>query len=400
MKLEDFSSDKAGTCRRTTTGYWAFYPALLPPNLEVDWALAGLLSEADRALAKLSGAGQLLPNPHLLIRPYLRREAILSSRIENTIADMGELAMFEAQPDEEPSRPDVREVANYVRAMESGLKRLAELPISSRLICELHGLLLTGVRGGEVSKTPGEYRRSQNWIGPPGATLAEATFVPPPPDEMQRALGDWENYLHADTPEPVLVKCAFMHYQFEAIHPFLDGNGRIGRMLITLFLCSGGYLSQPLLYLSGFFDETRDDYYRRLLAVSQKGQWREWLEYFLRGVRTQAKAALADTQTVLRLYEHHRESLKRTKRVPQTAAIILDELFGNSVFSISRFCEQSGESFNNVNKGVEFWVTQGLLREITGQKRNRLFVADELMQLMFGPRHAASVRENKEQTHV
>ena len=400
MKPEDFSSDKAGTCRRTMTGYWAFYPAPLPPKLEVDWALAGLLSEADRALAELSGAGQLLPNPHLLIRPYLRREAILSSRIENTIADMGELAMFEAQPDEEPSRPDVREVANYVRAMESGLKRLAELPISSRLICELHGLLLSGVRGGEVSKTPGEYRRSQNWIGPPGATLAEATFVPPPPDEMQRALGDWENYLHADTPEPVLVKCAFMHYQFEAIHPFLDGNGRIGRMLITLFLCSGGYLSQPLLYLSWFFDETRDDYYRCLLAVSQKGQWREWLEYFLRGVRTQAKAALADTQTVLRLYEHHRESLKHAKRVPQTAALILDELFGNPVFSISRFCGQSGESFNNVNKGVEFWITQGLLREITGQKRNRLFVADELMQLMFGPRHAASARENKEQTHV
>ena len=400
MKPEDFTSTEAGTCRRTLGGYWAFYPKPLPPKLEVDWALAGVLSEADRALAELSGAGQLLPNPHLLIRPYLRREAILSSRIENTIADMEELALFEAQPEEEPTRPDVREVANYVRAMEYGLKKLTELPISSRMICELHGLLMAGVRGGDVSKTPGEYRRSQNWIGQPGATLAEATFVPPPPDEMQRVLGDWEKYLHAHTPEPVLVKCAFMHYQFEAIHPFLDGNGRIGRLLITLFLSSGGYLSQPLLYLSGFFDNTRDDYYRLLLAVSKKGQWRDWLEYFLRGVRTQAKAALADTQAVLRLYEAHRESLKRAKRVPQTAALILDELFGNPMFSISRFCGQFGEGFHNVNKGVEFWINQGLLREITGQKRNRLFVADELLQLMSGSRPTVPAREGKEQTHV
>lgn len=400
MKPEDFISDKAGACRRAPGGYWAFYPASLPPKIEVDWALAGLLSEADRALAELSGAGQLLPNPHLLIRPYLRREAIFSSRIENTIAEMEELALFEVQPDEEPKRPDVREVANYVRALESGLQRLNDLPISSRLICELHSLLLGGVRGGESSKTTGEYRKSQNWIGPPGATLSEATFVPPPPDEMQKALGEWENYIHADTKEPVLVKCAFLHYQFEAIHPFLDGNGRIGRLLITLFLCSLGCLSQPLLYLSGFFDETRDDYYRLLLAVSQKGQWTEWLEYFLRGVRTQSRAALADTQAVLRLYEGHRDKLKHTKRVPQAAALILDELFGNPILSISRFCEQTEESFHNVKKGVEFWQKQGLLREITGYKRNRLFVAGELLQLMTGPRAEGVERANKQGTNA
>ena len=168
MKPEDFPSALAGQCVPTSGGYFAFQPAPLPPRLEVDWALASLISEADRAMAELSGAGQLLPNPHLLIRPYLRREAILSSRIENTIADMEELALFEAQDEEEPKRPDVREVANYVRAMETGLAQLTSLPISSRLICDLHGILLGGVRGGEGSKTPGEYRRSQNWIGKPG----------------------------------------------------------------------------------------------------------------------------------------------------------------------------------------------------------------------------------------
>lgn len=384
MKLEEFSSNEAGVCRMAPGGYLAFYPAPLPPSLPVDWPLAALLSEADRAVAELSGAGQLLPNPHLLIRPYLRREAISSSRIENTIAGMEELALFEAQVDEAPKRPDVQEVANYVKALESGLEKLSSLPISSRLICELHGILLGGVRGGEGSKTPGEYRRSQNWIGQPGATLVEATFVPPTVEEMHRALGDWENYLNADALEPVLVKAAYLHYQFEAIHPFLDGNGRIGRLLVTLFLCSQKCLSQPLLYLSGFFDETRDDYYRHLLAVSQHGRWREWLEYFLRGVRQQAKASLTDTQCVLKLYESHRESLKQAKRTPQAAGLILDELFGNPVLSVSRFCARSGLTYLNASKGVEFWVKRGLLHEITGQKRHRLFVADELMNVMSG----------------
>lgn len=398
MNRIDFTSDLAGRCQMTPRGYLAFLPAPLPPALAVDWALAGLLSEADRAMAELSGAGQLLPNPHLLIRPYLRREAILSSRIENTIAEMEQLALFEAQGDGEAQSPDVREVANYVRALEEGLERLSTLPISSRLICELHRLLLSDVRGGETTKTPGEYRRSQNWIGRPGATLAEATYVPPPPQEMQQALGDWENYLNAETQEPVLVKAAFLHYQFEAIHPFLDGNGRIGRLLVTLFLCSRQCLSQPLLYLSGFFDETRDDYYRLLLAVSQRGQWREWLEYFLRGVRQQAKAALRDTQAVLRIYERCRLHLMQAKRPPQIAGMVLDEVFGNPVFSIARYCSASGTRFQTVGKSVDFWMKQGLLREITGQKRHRLFVADELMNLMTPPSPSVPPSEHQDQT--
>jgi len=379
MKLEDFTSTAAGVCRNTLTGYSAFFPNALPPKLEVDWSLAGLLSEAVSALAELSGTGRLLQNPHLLIRPYLRREAILSSRIENTIAEMEELVLFEVDENAAPARPDVREVSNYVRAMEYGLKRISELPISKRLLCELHKIVLEKVRGGKQTQTPGEFRRSQNWIGRPGAFLNNASFVPPPPDEMMGALSDWENYVHSMAVEPPLIKCAILHYQFEAIHPFLDGNGRLGRLLITLFLCSQGCLSQPLLYLSGFFDENRDAYHDLLLAVSQKGDWRSWIEFFLQGVRQQAAFALQNTREIVNLYEKYRRRLKQASRPPQTAVPILDELFGVPVFSISRFAKQTGFSFPTINNGVRFWIEQGLLKEITGQRRNRLFIAKELL---------------------
>ncbi|MBV8213389.1 MAG: Fic family protein [Verrucomicrobia bacterium] len=395
MKPEDFSSEAAGRCQKTPTGYWVFLPRPLPPNLEVDWGLAGLLSEAASAIAELSGAGRLLHNPHLLIRPYIRREAILSSRIENTIADMEELVFFEVEQAGSPPRPDVQEVANYVHAMEHGLKRINELPISKRLLCEMHGILLADVRGGESNKAPGEFRRSQNWIGRPGASLSNATFVPPPPEEMLEALSDWEKYLHAESSEPLLVKCAILHYQLEAIHPFIDGNGRIGRLLITLFLCSQKFLSQPLLYLSGFFDQERDAYYDRLLAVSQKGDWRGWIEYFLTGVKQQARSALQDTEGIVNLYEQYRNRLKEAKRAPVTAAAILDELFGNPVFSITRFTKRTGHSFPTANTGVQFWLKQGLLQEATGQSRNRLFVARELLDLTAdrAPKESNKIRE-------
>ena len=386
MKPANFNENQRENCRKTLEGYYAFSPQPLPPELEIDWSFMRLISQADQAMGKLSGAGQLLPNPHLLIRPYLRREAILSSRIEDTHADMGQLALFEEEDGGDDVRaPDVREVANYVSALERGLERIKEIPISIRLIKELHATLLSDVRGGESTKTPGEFRRSQNWIGPPGCTLNEATFVPPPPADLLALLGQWESYLHADTPEPALVKAALMHYQFEAIHPFLDGNGRIGRLLITLFLCERGCLSQPLLYLSGFFDETRDDYYRHLLNVSRCGDWRGWVEYFLRGVRVQAQRALNDTRTLLETYDHSLVLLKRGKRVPQEAARVLDRIFANPVISIARYAERTGVSYHNAKRGVDYWVEQGLLEEATGQKRNRLYVANHILQLMSGP---------------
>jgi Fic family protein len=387
MNPEDFTVTSTGICRKTLQGYHAFFPGGRPPSLSLDWELVRLISEADRALAELSGAGQLLPNPHLLMRPYLRREAILSSRIEDTHAEMAPLALFEEETEEAaPQEANLREVANHVRALETGLRRIEELPISIRLVRELHAILLSGVRGGEATKTPGEFRRSQNWIGPPGCTLREATFVPPPPEEIHPRLGEWERYVHADSGEPVVVKAAWLHYQFEAIHPFLDGNGRIGRLLVTLFLCERHCLSQPLLYLSGFFDETRPDYYRLLLEVSRKGAWREWLEYFLRGIRIQSERALADTRQVLHLHEKYRARLKEEKRVPQEAAGILDHVFANPFLSIARYARRRGESYHNAQKGVAFWEKQGLLHEYTGQKRNRVFVARELLDLMATPR--------------
>ena len=382
MNPADFSPDQRSFCRLTVGRYHAFFPPPLPPELAIDWQLAGLLSEADRAVAELSGAGSLLPNPHLLIRPYLRREAILSSRIEDTIADVDELLLFEIEPDHPPRRPDVLEVANHVMALEEGLRRLDEIPISTRLIRELHAILLRSVRGGEASKTPGDFRRSQNWIGRPGASLSDATFVPPPPEEIDPAMGAWENYLHARSAEPVLVKAALLHYQFEAIHPFLDGNGRIGRLLITLYLCASGCLSQPLLYLSAYFESRREEYYRHLLAISREGAWREWIGWFLVGVRETAEAALTDTRRILDLYQNRRTQLRESKRVPGAADAMLDAIFGNAFVSIAAHARAQTDSYANVAKAVDFWVAKGLLRETTGNRRNRLFVADEILALM------------------
>lgn len=381
MHPDDFNEPQKPNCRKQPEGYFAFVPPPLPPELPIDWELAMLLSEADRSVAELSGAGRLLPNPHLLIRPYLRREAVLSSLIEDTYAEVEELLLFDVMPDTAPEKPSVREVANHILALETGLKRLNDLPISTRLIQELHAILLRTVRGGDVSKTPGEYRRSQNWIGRPGSTLSTATFVPPPPHLLGETISAWEHYLHGDTREPDLVKIALLHYQFEAIHPFLDGNGRIGRLLITLFLCSRGILSEPLLYLSSYFERYRDDYYRHLLAVSTQGAWKEWVVYFLTGVRDTAREALADTQRLVDLYQEYRRTMDQEKRVPGACTSVLDALFAAPMLSIAQHAERYGESYQNVSKAVAFWQSHGLLVEATQQKRNRIFVAPPVLEI-------------------
>lgn len=381
MTPESFHEQQRPYCRRQPGGYFAFVPPPLPPDLPLDWELATLLSEADRGVAELSGAGRLLPNPHLLIRPYLRREALLSSLIEDTHAEVEELLLFDLQPEGAAEESSVREVSNHVLALETGLQRLDEFPISSRLIRELHAILLRSVRAGDSSKTPGEYRRSQNWIGRPGATLSSATFVPPPPDLLGETISAWEKYLHADSREPDLVKVALLHYQFEAIHPFLDGNGRIGRLLITLFLCWRGLLSEPLLYLSAFFERYRDEYYRNLLAVSTRGDWRTWIAYFLTGVRETAREALEDTRCLIDLYQRNRQIMDREKRVPGACAGVLDALFAAPMLSIAQHAERQDESFQNVSKAVAFWEKHGLLVEATSQKRNRLFIAPSVLEI-------------------
>jgi len=381
MDPKAFTEPQRPYCQWQPEGYFAFVPPPLPPSLPLDWELAGLLSEADRAVAELSGAGRLLPNPHLLIRPYLRREAVLSSLIEDTHAEVEELLLFDLSPGNAPKKPSVREVSNHIVALETGLKRLGELPVSSRLIKELHAILLQTVRGGDSTKTPGEFRRSQNWIGRPGSTPTTATFVPPPPHLLADSLSAWEKYFHAESAEPPLVKIALLHYQFEAIHPFLDGNGRIGRLLVTLFLCERRILSEPLLYLSSYFERYRDDYYRHLLAVSTQGAWKDWVVYFLTGVRDTAKEALSDTGRLIDLYNHYRRIMAQQKRVPRASAQVLDALFAAPMLSIAHHAQRHGESFPNVAKAVDFWRKHGLLKEATNQKRNRVFVAEPILEV-------------------
>jgi len=381
MDPRDFKSSAAGRCIKTPQGYWTFIPNPLPPDISYDPKLTALLSEADRSLGQLAGVGRLILNPRLLVAPYIRREAVLSSRIEGTQASLGDLFFFEAAPAEALRAPDVREVHNYVRALEYGLARLKDLPLSSRLVREIHARLMEGVRGAQA--TPGEYRQTQNWIGPPGCTLNEATFVPPPVLEIEEAIGTWEKYLYSETIEPPLVQCALMHYQFEVIHPFLDGNGRVGRLLITFFLCERGHLPQPLLYLSAFFERHRDEYYRRLLAVSQEGDWLGWIAFFLRGVNEQATDAIQTAQRILDLQSTYRK-LIQGRRTPSPTLGILDRLFVNPYVTITGAQKKHDVSFHTAQAAIDLLVEAKILREVTGQQRNRIYCAEELLRTIEG----------------
>jgi len=385
MNPENFRNSRAGRCVRSIGRhpYWAYVPNPLPPKIELDWELANLLSEANIKLGELSGAGQLLPNPHLLMGPFIRREAVTSSRIENTQSGLDELFLFEADKTESPRIPDVQELVNYVNAMEYGIKRLQNLPVSSRLLCEIHEVLMSGARGEHA--TPGLMRTSQNWIGPPGCTLMDATYVPPPVLEMQVCFSDLEKYVHSNAKEPPLIQCALIHYQFEAIHPFIDGNGRIGRLLIILLLMEKGLLSQPLLYLSDFFERYRNTYYELLLNVSQQGDWNAWLTFFLNGVRQQSEDALSTIRKFLALKDEY-EEIARGSRVPKAVNPLIEYLFGKPIVSISELVTTWKSSFPTVQRGVDYLVERQKLREITGRQRNRIFVADEILNAIMTER--------------
>ncbi len=377
MEVGLFQNSPSGKLIRAVGGYRAFVPNPLPPKLVWDNPLVSLISKADLALGTLSGLGDTLPNPHLLIYPFIRREAVLSSRIEGTQSSLSDLLLFEATRVEK--QRDVREVQNYVRAMEHGLKRLGELPLSLRLIRELHGVLLEGVRGERA--TPGEFRQSQNWIGPPGCTLDDATFVPPPASEMNESLDRLEKFLHSDTELPPLVELALIHYQFEAIHPFLDGNGRIGRLLITLFLCQRGILTKPLLYLSAFFEHHRQEYYERLLEVSQRGAWREWITFFLRAAIEQSGDAVRRSRQLLDLHrDYHQTSLG--KRLPPTAGELVELVFMKPVLNARVTQEFLRVSFPAAQKAINALVEEGILTEITGGKRNRAYAAKQILRIL------------------
>lgn len=372
----EFTSAASGRVIRTDQGYFAFVPSPLEPEIRLDIELVGTLSAADRAVSELAGIARTLPNPHLLIRPFLRREAVLSSRIEGTQASLSDLLFFEAASLRENEVPDVREVANYVRALDHGLARLNELPLSLRLIREMHERLLAGVRGGE--QTPGEFRRSQNWIGPPGSNLVDATFVPPPVSEMEHALYSLEQYIHLQSRLPSLIRLALIHYQFEAIHPFLDGNGRIGRLMVTLLLCTEGVLPQPLLYLSAFFERHRNDYYDHLLAVSQRGQWTNWIKFFLRAVTVQSRDAIERSDRLLTLWQAYRERLQAA-RASALLLQLVDNLFQLPVTTNALAVEQLSVTPRSAQLNIEKLVEAGVLRETTGNRRNRVYVADEII---------------------
>lgn len=384
MNPDDFKNSPAGSCVYTPTRYCAFVPNPLPPQIEYDRTLAHLLSDARGMLGELSGAGRRLPNPHILIKPYTKREAVSSSRIEGTQASLDDLYFFEAGELEGQKTSDVREVANYVDAFEQGFRLIGEMPISIRLIREIHHVLMEGVRGGH---TPlGELRNTQVWIGPRGCSIHEATYVPPPANEMKQALSEWEKYYHSEASEDPLVQCAFMHYQFEAIHPFEDGNGRVGRLLIILTLCEKQYLSRPLLYLSEFFERHRDEYLRRLLRVSQVGDWRGWLEFFLQGVVTQARYAISDAEKILDLHREYTEKVRRTGKLSANIDYqLVDEIFSNPVLSVSKLSRKLNQQFKTIQRSVDRLIDARILSEYGDRKRNRLFVATELRALLRRP---------------
>jgi Fic family protein len=307
----------------------------------------------------------------------MRKEAVLSSAIEGTQASISDLYAFEAEQLSFLDRPaDVKEVFNYVRAMERGLERLKSLPVSLRLIRELHGDLLQGVRG--ESGTPGEFRRTQNWIGPRGCTLEAATYVPPPPTEVAQAMGALENYLHTEEQQPPLIRMGLMHYQFETIHPFVDGNGRVGRLLIALLLCEWGLLPQPLLYLSAYFEANRALYYDLLLAVSQVGAWEKWLIFFLEAIAAQSRDAWLRVGRLQELQQAYRSRYQAEG--PARMLQVIDHLFARPVLSVSQLSDLLGVQFPVASRYVKRLEEDGVVVEITGKGRNRLYSARGIME--------------------
>jgi len=368
-------------------GYSAFLPAALPPVFDWTPRLIGALSEADRLIGRLAGEGGRLPNPHVLIRPFVRREAVLSSKIEGTQATLGELLAAEAGATVDRSPEDLREVGNYVLALEHGISRLKKLPLCVRLVHELHEKLMTGVTGHHA--TPGQFRAIQNWIGKPGSSLASASFIPPPPGEVQPCLAAWEKFLH-ESDLPPLVIIALAHYQFEAIHPFLDGNGRVGRLLITLFLIERQILPTPLLYLSAFFEASRRDYYDGLRGVSERGAWNDWVEYFLRGVARMSEDAL---NRAVRINELLALWQKKAAGDSTNTPLRVVELLGANPFIITTgTAEKLAVAFTTAQRAIERLRRIGIVKLVGHAKRNRVFCAQALLDILEEPGQLRSTR--------
>ena len=359
----------------------AFVPPPLPPQPPVQLeGLQGLLEKANQALGRLDGLASILPDVSLFIYLYVRKEAVLSSQIEGTQSSLSDLLLYESAQAPGVPLDDVREVSNYVAAMNHGLQRLREgSPLSLRLIREIHEVLLAKGRGSE--KEPGEFRRSQNWIG--GTRPGNAVFVPPPPERVMECMGALELFLHEERPElPTLVKAALAHVQSETIHPFLDGNGRLGRLLITFLLCAAGALREPILYLSLYFKSNRQRYYDLLQAVRETGDWETWLEFFLTGVRETADQAAETARRILALFEADRRKIEGLGRPAASALRVYQFMQTRPIISIPTVAQKLPLSAPTVTKSIDHMISLGLLREITGKQRHRLFVYDPYLAIL------------------
>lgn len=376
---------EAGSYEVTITGdeqVRAFVPFPLPPQppLDLKGPLQQTLEAALLALGRLDGVTTLLPDQTLFLYTYVRKEAVLSSQIEGTQSSLSDLLLFELE--EAPGVPldDVVEVSNYVAALEHGLRRLREgFPLSNRLLSEIHGVLLSRGRGSE--KTPGEFRRSQNWIG--GSRPGNADFVPPPHRVVPACMADLERFLHArEDGLPLLLRAGLAHVQFETIHPFLDGNGRVGRLLVTLLLCQAGVLREPLLYLSLYLKQQRERYYDLLNYVRQSGDWEEWLAFFLEGVRVTATGAVDVAQQIAQMFQENHNRIQRTGRRAGSAIRVHEALKERPVLPLAEVRKKTTLAFPTATRAMELLVEHGIAREITGKRRDRLFVYDRYLAIL------------------
>lgn len=375
-------SNRAGRYVRQVTGYAAFIPCPLPPDppLQFDGEMQTLLSKADRALGRLDGSIQTLPNPNLFVFMYVRKEAVLSSQIEGTQSSLTDILEVEAKVFDPHHPNDVGEVLNYAHALNYGLNRLTTLPISIRLITEIHEHLLQNVRGRE--KQPGEIRRTQNWIGSGGCTLHNASFVPPPPHEIMQHLGDLENFIHEKSDIPSLIKIGLVHAQFETIHPFLDGNGRIGRLLITFLLCEREILIKPVLYISHYFRKHRSEYYECLQRVRDFGDWEMWIKFFLRGVAAVSLEATETARSIVSMREAHRNIvMQKFGRAAGNGLRVLEMLFENPILTVTMVKDFLDVTYPSANSLVQRFVDAGILMEMTGKERYRLYQYNDYIGL-------------------
>jgi Fic family protein len=379
----DSETSRAGQYIMQIAGYKAFSPKPLPPDppLQIDDETLTLLSNADMAVGRLDGVGDLLPNPDLFVSMYVNKEAVLSSQIEGTQASLIDVLAFESAAAEPENPQDIEEVVHYVAALNYGLQRLDSLSLSLRLIREIHEILLAGVRGAD--RRPCEFRTSQNWIGHLGATIQTAGFVPPPPQDMTIARRQLEQHLHTDSPLPILPKIGLAHAQFETIHPFLDGNGRMGRQLITFLLCQRQGLRRPLLYLSYYFHAHKSEYYAHLQNMRDEGDWESWLKFFLTGAHEVAREATTTTRAIIQLRGSHRALIAREfRRASGAGAVLLEFLYKRPIVTVKSVMETTQHSFANANQLVGRFVDHGILREMTHQARNRRFIYADYVQLL------------------